>query len=178
MAAEKWPEATRKLEESLRLERAPGTAFNLGECFEKTGRTASAWAAFLEVAALSRAANRPDREQIARERAKALEPKLTRIVIAVPPASRVPGLSVTRNGETIGEAQWGSPLPVDPGELLIRATSPGKIPWDTRLTTAGEGKTITAEVPLLEQDLRVEPPVIALPPPTGGSASQLPPSRS
>src|SRR4051794_25809493 len=51
MAAERYDEACPKFEESLRLDQGIGTQFNLAHCWEKQGRTASAWGMFLDVAA-------------------------------------------------------------------------------------------------------------------------------
>src|SRR5687767_6169905 len=83
MEKDRFEEACPKLEESLRLDHGMGTQFNLAHCWDKLGRTASAWALFLDVAAAARASNQPQRETAARERAKALEPKLTRMRIEV-----------------------------------------------------------------------------------------------
>ena len=74
MSAGKYAEACPKLEESQRIAPATGTKFNLGDCYEHVGRSASAWAAFLSVAASARNANQGAREKAARDRAKALEP--------------------------------------------------------------------------------------------------------
>src|SRR5688572_3120545 len=45
--------AAQKLEESHRLEPAPGTLLNLAECYVKLGRTASAWSTYRTAAALA-----------------------------------------------------------------------------------------------------------------------------
>jgi thioredoxin-like negative regulator of GroEL len=54
MTSGKYADACPKLEESQRLAPAIGTKFNLADCYEHTGRLASAWAAFLSVAAAAR----------------------------------------------------------------------------------------------------------------------------
>lgn len=56
-----------KLEESNRLDRALGTQFFYGECLEKIGRTATAWATYLDVADGARNAKLRDHEKYARE---------------------------------------------------------------------------------------------------------------
>src|SRR5687768_2018720 len=57
MEGERFAEACPKFEESLRLDDGMGTQFNLAHCWDKLGRTASAWALFLDVAAAARAGN-------------------------------------------------------------------------------------------------------------------------
>ena len=125
----KYEAACPKFAESQRLDPAPGTQFNLADCYEKTGRLASAWSLFLEVAVSSKAAGRPEHEALARKRAAALKPKLPRLTIEVPAESRVPELSVGRCSVSVGEAQWGAAMPVDSGRCLITAKAPGHKPW-------------------------------------------------
>jgi tetratricopeptide (TPR) repeat protein len=95
MEAERYEEASPKFEESLKLDNGIGTQFNLAHCWEKLGRTASAWALFLDVAAAAKADNQEKREAAARERAKALEPRLTRMRIDV--SEGVPGMKIERD---------------------------------------------------------------------------------
>jgi hypothetical protein len=122
----KYPEACAKLAESNRLDPGIGTQFHLADCQEKSGKIASAWANFLEVASQARATGHGDREKAALKRAGQLESKLPKLRIDVPEANRVPGLEIRRNGALVGSAQWGTPLPVDPGEHELVATAPGK----------------------------------------------------
>src|SRR5262245_53350190 len=77
----KWTEACPKFEESERLDHGIGTQFNLADCYEHIGKTASAWTHFSEVADSARRANQGERESIARQRANALQPKLSKIKI-------------------------------------------------------------------------------------------------
>ncbi len=136
------------------------TLLNLGSCYDKNGQSASAWGAFREAEGLARKAGRADWEASARARAEALEPKLLRVAVQVEPASRVPSLLVTRDGARVGPGEWGVPIPVDPGEHVIRATADGRRPWESRITVSEP--TFTLTVPIL--DLIPEPP--APPPPS------------
>ena len=87
----RYQDACLKLAESHRLEPAVGTQFNLADCYEHIGRTASAYAMFHEVAAIARAAGKFERERGARDRATSLEPKLARVRIVVTSDASGPG---------------------------------------------------------------------------------------
>jgi hypothetical protein len=147
MESERYDEACPKFEESLRLDHGMGTQFNLAHCWDKVGRTASAWALFLDVAAAARAGNQPQREAAARERAKALEPKLARLRIEVTDAA--PETKVERDGQDVGKAAWGTGVPVDPGKHVVRVTAPGKKAWSDEIDVPAAPRTVTVSVPAL-----------------------------
>lgn len=164
LANKRFKEACAKLEESDRLDPAMGTKYRLAECYEKVGRTASAWALFREVADEARAATLHDREKKARERAAQLETKLAKLSIVVDATTA--GLKVRRNGDDIGEGQWSTPVPIDPGTHTIEASAPGKAPWSTTVeVNASENavvhvpalKEATVEKPASEKAVRVVP---------------------
>jgi hypothetical protein len=155
MEDERYAEACPKFEESLRLDHGMGTQFNLAHCWEKVGRTASAWALFLDVAAAARAGNQPQREAAARERAKALEPKLTRLRIQIVDAA--PDTRVERDGQDVGRAAWGTGVPVDPGKHVVHVTAPGKKPWTDDVDVPAAPRIFTVTVPELS-DAPIEPP--------------------
>lgn len=119
----KSAEACPKLQESNRIDPGIGTQFHLADCYEKVGRVASAWAQFLGVASQARAAGHTEREKAAQRRAEKLEPRLPRLTVAVAEASKVAGLEIRRNGALVGAAQWGTPVPVDPGEIELTASA-------------------------------------------------------
>lgn len=150
-AAGKYPEACAKLAESNRLDPGIGTQFHLADCQEKSGKIASAWANFLEVASQARAQGQGDRERAALKRSGQLEARLPKLRIDVPEANRVPGLEIRRDGALVGSAQWGSPVPVDPGEHELVATAPGKRTLSQKVR-AEVGKTNTLVLPPLEAE--------------------------
>ena len=141
----KYAVACPKFEESLRLDYGIGTEFNLADCNEKLGKLATAWSGFLSVAAAAKAQNQTQREKVARDRAKALEPRLPKLTIEVP-SPAPPGLEVKRDGVVIGSASWGTPVPVDPGSHRITASAPGKQPWEASVSAA-EGKVARVAIP-------------------------------
>ncbi len=125
MKAGRHAEACPKLAESNRLDPGIGTQFHLADCYEQSGKVASAWAAFLEVASLAHSSGQADRERVAQKRAAKLEPRLPRLEISVSDAHRVAGLEIRRDGVLMGPAQWGTPLPIDPGEHELVARGAG-----------------------------------------------------
>ncbi len=155
MEAERFEEACPKFEESLRLDPGMGTQFNLAHCWEKVGRTASAWALFLDVAAAARAVNQPQREAAARERAKALEPNLARLRIDVPEASSE--MKISRDEQDVGRAAWGTAMPVDPGKHVITVSAPGKKDWTEEVDVPAAARTLTVKVPALADAPPPEP---------------------
>jgi len=150
MAGGKYVEACPKLEESQRLDPGSGTLLNLADCYEHAGRTATAWSKFLEAASAAQTTGKADREKTAREHAAALVARLAKIVIAVPDAQKIAGLEIHRDGQVVGQAQWGTPIPVDSGEHVVTASAPGRKTWQTTVKLPGDGATATATVPDLE----------------------------
>lgn len=149
MKAQNYTEACPKLAESQRLDPGIGTQFHLADCYERQGKIASAWANFLDVASLAAAANQPEREKAARGRAAKLEPRLPRLTIVVPPETRTPGLAITRDGSSVGESQWGTPVPVDPGDHQLSASAPGRKTYSDTVSLK-EGLSRTLKIPMLE----------------------------
>jgi hypothetical protein len=160
VAQGKYGEACAKLEESQRLDPAIGTHYALAECYEKAGRLASAWVAFLDVASEAGAQRRADREKYAKARAAALLPRLSRITVNVPAAARAAGLQIRRDSEALREAQWGVAVPADAGSHVIAASAPGKVPFETTVVAREDGATLAVDVPPLA-DAPSAPPATA-----------------
>jgi hypothetical protein len=163
-----------KFEDSYRLLQGIGTSFNLADCEEHLGRTASAWARFLDVATATQAAGQPERERIARARAAALEPRLSRLVINV--RAPLPELVVRRDGLPVPPAQWGVATPVDPGEHVIAASAPGRRAWSSTVVVPATATEVPVDVPALDAEPRM--PEAAPAPALTVSAPPPPPTRA
>jgi len=150
LAAARFAEACPKFAESQRLDPAIGTLLNLGDCYEKTGRTASAWAVFQSAAEEARRTSDTRRGTVASERAAALGARLVKLTIVVPRLSVTPGLVVKRDGVTLDHAAWGTAAPLDPGWHAIEATAPGKRRWTLPVTIDAGRSLTTITVPPLE----------------------------
>jgi hypothetical protein len=126
MKAGQFAEACPKLEESQRIDPGVGTLLYLAECYEKSGRVASAWATFREAASVAGAGGQADRERTARERAQRLEPQLAYLTLTLAPETRaLKGLTISVGTNALGAGSAGVATPIDPGEQRIEVTAPG-----------------------------------------------------
>ncbi|MFO0588032.1 MAG: hypothetical protein U0441_10855 [Polyangiaceae bacterium] len=141
-----YPEACPKLEASNKLDPAVGTLFNLGDCYEHTGRTASAWSTFGEARRF--AEQRKDRRaKDAAEREDALTPKLAKLVLVAD--DKPEGLTIRRDKKTFDAATLGSAVPVDPGKHTIEVEAPGREPWSTTVDVPDKPGEVTVKIPPL-----------------------------
>lgn len=169
----RYDEACPKLARSQELAPNGGTLFALAECYEKTGKVASAWVAYNEAAIRARAAKKPGAARAAEQGASRLAPRVSRLTLEVPETSRVDGLVLTLDARTLSRAEWGVGLPLDPGEHAIAATAPGRQGWSARVRFGPDGEQRALTVPVLEPEappVTPEPapapaPVLAAPPP-------------
>ncbi len=144
-----FPEACRKLEESQRLDPGAGTLLNLAGCYEHIGRSASAWATYLEAASLAERSGEHEWEAAARKRATSLEPTLSTLTIHVPKQSRVKDMGIERDGTRVEPAQWGIPIPVDPQTYSVVVSAPGRLSWSTTVLVKDDAGNTSVTVPLL-----------------------------
>jgi hypothetical protein len=77
-------------------------------------------------------------------------PRLSMLVIVVPPAADLQGLTVQRDGLTIGRAAWGTRIPVDPGVHVVEANAPGKKTEHLEVHVAPLGDVQTATLAALD----------------------------
>lgn len=165
LEARRFPEACAKLEESQRLDPGGGTLLNLAICHEQEGKTATAWSEMTEALGVARRDGRAERVKLAEEHIAALEARLSRLRIVVPPASLVPELEVKRDGVVVRPGAWATGIPVDPGEHVVTASAPGHLPWSSRVPVT-EKNTVTVEIPRLAASA-AKPPL----PPPGATAA-------
>ena len=166
----KYTEACPKFEASQQLDPGLGTLLNLAECYEKLGKTASAWAEYREAIPLARASGSKVRQDLATERAAALESRLSMLTIrAMGGSEEASGLEIRRDGLPVQPAELGSPIPVDPGPHTIEAAAPGKMKWSSTVQVT-EAAKFAVEVPALKS-LASD----ASPPPPAAKPVEAPP---
>lgn len=149
LARNETSKACRKFQESHRIDPSGGTLLNLAACHEKLGRTASAWTEYNEALALARRDNRGDRIQFAADHIKAIEPRLSHIVVEVPQSAQLEGLEIRRDGTVLRRAAWGSRMPVDPGMHVIEAGAKGYRAWRSEFSIDADGAQQRVVVPVL-----------------------------
>ena len=176
MAAKDYARACPKLADSHRLDPATGTLLALAMCHERGGKLASAWAEYTDAASRSKREGRADRERAAREKAAALEPRLSYLTISAPRAlTEIAGLEITRNGASVGAGTLGTALPVDGGTYTIAASAPGRKPWSAQVTVAPSERH-TMSIPPLEEN--GSSPAAAKPAPAAAKAAPEAPTAA
>lgn len=161
-SAGNYTEACSKLEGAVSLTRgeALGGALLLAQCYEKQGKTASAWAAYSEVAGKARAAGQAARADEAEKGAATLLPRLHYIVLRVPPEiAALEGASILRQGKPVRREVWTIRFPADPGAIDFEATAPGKRRAKVSVVIPdAAGETPVVFAPLEDDVARVTPP--------------------
>jgi hypothetical protein len=114
-----------KFAESQRLAPAVGVTLYLADCYEKTGRTASAWREFRSAERLARARN-DKRADVAGQRAAALESNLYRLTVSPPEGAAKAAAAVQVDGAAVPAEYWNSALAVDPGDHVVTLAIPGQ----------------------------------------------------
>src|SRR4051812_30097387 len=151
MQASDFAKACGLLERSQRIDPAVGTLLYLAECYEKSGRTASAWATFREAADTADAAHAAERARTGRKRAERLEPLLSRLTIQIAPeAQSLAGLVIQRRGQQVQPALFNVPVPVDPGDYEVQASAPGYESWSQSVTVGDNAAHLSVAVPPLK----------------------------
>jgi hypothetical protein len=153
MSKGKIAEACAAFDASQKLDPTIATLLNQASCREKNGQLATAWGLFLDAERQSRsAADGTTRQfhQVATDHAAKLEPRLSTLMIAISPESRVGGLEVLRDTEPVDAGAWNKALPVDGGTYRITARAPGNAEWSSTVTVGVEHDAKTIEIPKLK----------------------------
>jgi hypothetical protein len=147
MKANDYAKACPKLEEVTRLlPKGLGGLQTLARCYDRAGRLASAWAAYLVA---HNVATQEEHRDVEVEK-EALEPLLAHITIEVPDVVRaLPGLAIERDGVPVGPAQWGTPVAVDKGKHVVVATATGKERWEKPVDVPIDGVDVPVQVAAL-----------------------------
>ena len=157
----KYAEACPKFEQSLKLDPGVGGMLWLADCYERAGRTASAYHQYKAAERLALDTKDPKgRDKVANKHAAALEPKLSKLIL-MPPTPLPAGLEITRDGERVDVTQLGVGIVVDPGPHAIVVNAPGSKRWEKNVDVPPDGGTASVVLVVV-----VEPKIDAPPPAT------------
>jgi hypothetical protein len=129
MLQERYEEATQRYLDSEQLDPAPGTLLNIAYCYEKLGRTATAWALYRQAAAMAGETGRSDWSEHAQERVASLEETLIRVAIRTRSDAAADGIHISLDGAPLPENAWGERVPLRPGVHEIRAEATARETW-------------------------------------------------
>ncbi|MEO6601448.1 MAG: tetratricopeptide repeat protein [Polyangiaceae bacterium] len=171
----RFAEACPKFEASEQLDPGLGTMLNLAECYEKLGKTASAWAEYRAAIPLARSSGSKVRQDLATQRAAALEARLCTLTIRVQGGDAM-APTIYRDGARVQPAELGSAIPVDPGLHTIEASAPGKQKWSSTIEADRDSSKLTVDVPVLApSDTQAVAPA---PAPTAAADKSAAPGRA
>lgn len=135
-----YERACQLFRDSDQLEPAVGAKLNLADCEERRGRLATAWQLFRRVVSSLPAGD--DRVTIARNRAAALEARVSKLTVtlaAAAPAATTIGV----DGVPLPAIKIGVPLVLDPGEHEIVAFALGRLARSRRIRLEqGENRSL------------------------------------
>jgi hypothetical protein len=161
---QRYAEAVAKLSESYRIDPGVGTLLALAVCHEAQGRLATAWVEFSDAMRAAQRDKRDDRVQLAREHLAQIEPKLSRLTIAVAPQAASTDLELRLDGVRIGPAAQGVALPVDPGRHQVEASAKGRLSFSQEVVIGPNADQRVIVVPALGEPPPIAPPLAPAPP--------------
>jgi hypothetical protein len=144
-----YESACKRFEQSQEIDPGVGTLLYLGDCYERSGKAASAWAIFREASSAALAAGQGDRSRIADERARKLSVNLSKIVLLVPQEDRVMGFELLLDGRVLSPALFGVPFPVDAGQHELTARAPGRSTWSNVVEIKPNADYRNVQIPAL-----------------------------
>jgi hypothetical protein len=148
MSEGKTGEACTAFDGSYRKDPAVTTLLNLADCREKNGELASAWGHFIEAERMTRGkSDQATFNLTAKDRSVKLEGRLSYLIINVPDEARVDGLTITRNGQPVDQAEWNRDIPVDGGTWKVEGKAPAYEAWSTTVTVGKEKDKQSVNVP-------------------------------
>lgn len=130
-------EAIAPLNESLNYVEGVGTLLNLGDCYEKLGKTASAHRTFVRAQDLAAKKN-DKRKDEAKDRAKAIEKDVSSLLVHVPVTMKS-SAEVHVDGDSWPRERWDVPWPIDPGVHEIEVLAPPQPKQTAQITVRPKG---------------------------------------
>lgn len=159
--------------ESKRLAPGVGVTLHLADCYERSGRAASAWRQFRDAERIAHERGDDRRANLAHVRAQALEAKLNRLTVEAG-ATAHDGWQLLLDGARLPADRWNVALALDPGDHTVTVQVPGQAPRTTRvhLESASPPAVVSAdELAAIAPATAADPNVVPLARSTGAIAS-------
>ncbi len=157
---------------SYELEPVLGTLLNWASCLEKQGAFTTAWLRFNDAIDWAQRTHEAEREQFAREHAKALRASVSWLALTASTE-----LEVKVDGRAVRVSPTAISLPAEVGPHEVRAEMPGHEASVATVTITKAGETVTYAVPPLKKTLLEPPPMpVASSPAVDGPTVQSPPA--
>ena len=155
---------------------AIGTQLNIALCYEKWGKHAAAYRAYLVAERAARAA-KDKRSTVARQRISDLEKKVARLRV-IPPAGADGYTLYTLDGSEIAAAAFADELVLDPGRHVIGIRVAGVPPKEQTLDlVAGNSARVELDLPVAVKPVE-NPPAVKIPEPARAAAARPKQTRS
>jgi hypothetical protein len=168
----KCEEAIPHFVESLHLDAKAITLINLASCEEKTAKLADALGHWVEARARAQTEGNAAIEAEAEKKAKALEPRLPKLTLALAGASQATDPEVVRDGVVLGAASMGVALPVNPGAHTLVVRAKDREETSQTITIAeGESKVVQLKLGTAKKAVAAAP--VSGPATGGGGTSPL-----
>ena len=161
--------ACRRFEQSQAIDPGVGTLLYLGDCYERLGRFASAWAMYREARSSALAAGQAERARVAEDRARHVAPNLSKLAVLVAAENRIDGFELVINGRILSAALYGASFPIDAGRYQLVARAPGRTAWSALVDVKPDGDQQLVQVPALEAAPGPEPLPTLRAPATSGA---------
>lgn len=175
-AAGDYPRALATFTEVALVKSTPQVRYHIAFCQEKTGDYVAALGSYRLALHEARESGATDVEGPAQEALAALEPKIPKLTIQRGEGASV--AEITLDDKPLAASSVGTPVLVNPGPHVVKATAPGRKPALIELSLQdGEAK----EIALTMEELPPEPvaPVAPVAPgPDAAGPEQPPPSKS
>ena len=168
--------ACRKFRQSSTLEASGPRLLVLAQCWERAGKTASAWEAYRRAAGLGPAETAAD----ASEGEARVAARLTRLEVTPPTGADFGDVEVYLDGSRLSPMLYGVALPVDPGAHELTASAAGRQRWALELDLPSAPGTTSIRIPESSLALkpRTAPPTPALATGAETSANAAPPGQT
>ncbi len=145
MNSKHYKEAVEKFQESYNIVASPNSRLMLGRALIKVNRTLDAYKELEEtVAQATELAGKQPKYQ---KTADAARKELDDVKVELAFITVIPGTEVSIGGKKLSDVDWGKPIPVTPGRILVEITATdGRIRKKRLRLEAGVTRVLTADL--------------------------------